>query len=269
MAEAVLSLGFPLRRQAQVQEPSTSTGLPAASGTRGGGALFSGEGPGTSCVNHSQMGASRSFPPAPALGGVSWAEGSTSPSSRSPHLLLLWGVFPGQWGALPQLPGAPTCSCSGGRFLGSGEHFPIFREPPPAPALGGVSWAEGSTSPSSGSPRPGALMLLTLSPPLGTPPPVQVSQTPAPCLGLPWGGAGAGSVFRWGPGHPRVSAEAGHTDRSAGVPTPCPQVCACLHTHLRVLPRGGPAFGADTGRAWHVPVQGHRWPTGPPLDLDP
>ena len=201
MAEAVLSLGFPLRRQAQVQEPSTSTGLPAASGTRGGGALFSGEGPGTSCVNHSQMGASRSFPPAPALGGVSWAEGSTSPSS--------------------------------------------------------------------GSPRPGALMLLTLSPPLGTPPPVQVSQTPAPCLGLPWGGAGAGSVFRWGPGHPRVSAEAGHTDRSAGVPTPCPQVCACLHTHLRVLPRGGPAFGADTGRAWHVPVQGHRWPTGPPLDLDP
>lgn len=107
VAEAVHSLGFPLRRQEQVQEPSTSRGLPAASGTRGGGALFSGEGPGTSCVNHSQMGTFGSFPPAPALGVCFLGRGSTSPSSGSPHLLLLWGAFPGQRGALPHLPGAP------------------------------------------------------------------------------------------------------------------------------------------------------------------
>lgn len=51
------------------QEGLDSRGLPAASGTPGGGALFSCEGPSTSCMNHSQMGASGSFPPTPALGG--------------------------------------------------------------------------------------------------------------------------------------------------------------------------------------------------------
>lgn len=67
-AEAVLGLGSPLRRQERVQEPRASRGLPAASGTPGGGVLFSCDGPSTSCVNHSQMGASGSFPPTPVLG---------------------------------------------------------------------------------------------------------------------------------------------------------------------------------------------------------
>lgn len=79
---------FPSQKAGAVQEPRTSRGLPAASGTPGGRALFSCEGPSTSCMNHSQMGASGSFPPAPALGGG--------------------GAFPGKREALPHLPGAPT-----------------------------------------------------------------------------------------------------------------------------------------------------------------
>lgn len=129
-AEAVLGLGSPLRRQERVQEPRASRGLPAASGTPGGGVLFSCDGPSTSCVNHSQMGASGSFPPTPLLGegAVSREERSISPSSGSPRPGALMGPVP-----LGTPPHASTC-----------RHHPGLPDPcsMPGGASGTSRWGE-------------------------------------------------------------------------------------------------------------------------------